>query len=81
MPIEYLEVGVEADVDARGMYGVADTSPGYTGLRFRVTIQSPAPETEIRRVLDEADAHSPVLDDFRRPLSVEREVEILASTS
>lgn len=81
VPIEHLEVEVEADVDARGMHGVADMPPGYKALRYRVTIQSPAPEEEIRRMLDEADAHSPVLDDFRRPLSVERDVNILASTS
>lgn len=32
-------------------------------------------------VLDEADAYSPVLDDFRRPLPVEREVKIVSSVT
>lgn len=81
VPIEHLEVEVEADVDARGMYGVADVPPGYAALRYRVTVQSPASEEDVRRVLDAADTHSPVLDDFRRPLAVEREVQISTTTS
>lgn len=80
VPIEHLEVEIESDVDARGMYGIADRPPGFTALRYRVIIYSPAPEDDIRRVLDEADAHSPVLDDFRRPLRIDREVQILTST-
>lgn len=77
VPIERLEVEVETDFDARGMLGVGEQPPGFSAIRYRVFIESPAPEADVRRVIDEADAHSPALDDFRRPLPVERELHIL----
>lgn len=80
VPIDNVEVEVEADIDARGMYGVGDRPPGYAALRYRVVIESPAPEADVQRVIDEADAHSPVLDDFCRPLPIERDVQIIPST-
>lgn len=80
VPIERLEVEVETDFDARGQLGVGDQPPGFEAIRYRVKIQSPASEDEIRRVLDAADAHSPVRDDFARAIPIERTVEIVPST-
>jgi uncharacterized OsmC-like protein len=79
VPIDSLEVEVETDGDARAQFGLADEPPGYRAVRCRVRVSSPAPEEEVLRVLDEADARSPVLDDFRRPLPVSREVSIVAA--
>jgi uncharacterized OsmC-like protein len=81
VPIEHVEVEVEADVDAQGMYGIDRRPPGYVGLRYRVAIRSPAPEADVLRVIDEADAHSPILDDFRRPIPVKRDVTMLTSAT
>lgn len=78
VPIEKLEVDVESDADAAGQYGVADVPAGFSALRYHVTIQSPASESEIIRVLDEADAHSPVRSDFSRAIPIERDVRIVA---
>lgn len=80
VPIDHLEVEVECDVDARPMYGIVDRPAGFVAMRYRVKIQSPATEEEILQVLDAADARSPVLDDFRRPIPVEREVIWLSKT-
>lgn len=76
VPIDSLEVEVEADVDARGTFGIDDVSPEYKALRYRVIIKSTASEEAIREVVEKADKHSPVLKNFTRPISVEREVEI-----
>lgn len=76
VPINNLEVEVIGDVDARGAYGIDDVTPGYKALRYRVLIDSPAPEEAIREVIEKADAHSPVLESFKRPIPVDREVEI-----
>lgn len=75
--IENIEVEVEADVDARGAYGIDDVEPGYKGLRYKVYIDSPATEEEILNVIEQADEHSPVLMDFKKPVEVERELNIL----
>lgn len=76
VPLDHVEVEVESDFDARGMFGLTDQPPGYSALRYHVTIESPAPEADVRRVIDQADAHSPVLDDLRRPLPVDRKLTI-----
>ena len=77
--IDHLEVEVEADVDARGNYGVENAKPGYTGMRYTVMIDSPAPESEIQEMIKEADDHSPILANFKNPMKIEREVEIVRS--
>ena len=77
VPIDAIEVAVEADYDARGSYGLADVPPGYFEVRYRVHIESNAPEKDIQKVLDEADAHSPWIDVYKRPQNLKRTVEIV----
>ncbi len=79
VPISGLEIEVQADYDVRGEYGLADLPAGYQEVRYLVHIQSPASEAEILKLLDWADAHTPYLDVFRRPIRVRREVEIQAT--
>jgi uncharacterized OsmC-like protein len=80
VPIDSVEVTVEAGYDARGMFGVdGSVSPGWTSLRYTVKVESPADEARVREAIDRADSLSPLLDDFRRPLAVERVVQIAQS--
>ena len=75
--LDSIEVDVEADYDARGMFGLDDSiPPGWPAVRYKVRIESSAPEADVRRVLEYADAHSPLLDDFTRALPVARDVQI-----
>lgn len=74
IPIDDLEVEVETEFDAGGMFGVTDQPPGFVAVRYRVLISSPAPESEVRSFIERADRYCPTLDDFRRPLPVEREI-------
>lgn len=76
IPIEEIEVEVESEFDARGQFGITEDPPGFNELRYNVSIQSPASEDEIRKLIEKADAHSPVLDDFKRPIPVKRSVNI-----
>jgi uncharacterized OsmC-like protein len=71
-----LEVEVQADYDARGQYGVDGVRAGYREIRYVVKVSSDAPEGEILRMLDEADAHSPYLDVFTHAQAVRREVRL-----
>lgn len=71
-----LEVEVQADADARGMYGVDEMPAGYTEVRYLVSLVSPAPHEDIIRLLDTAEAHSPYVDVFRRPQALRRIVHI-----
>ncbi len=77
VPLTSVEVEVHADYDARGMFGIDSSVPaGWTGVRYIVTVESTAPEADVRRLLDYADSVSPLLDDFARALPVERELRI-----
>ena len=79
VPISSLEVEVEADYDTGALLGTSATPPGYREVRYVVTIESEASEADLRRVIDEADEHSPYLHIFMRPQAVRRTVRILTA--
>lgn len=76
IPIDSIEVEVESDFDASGQFGITDDPPGFKELRYTVSIESPASEDEIIKLINKADNHSPVLDDFKRPIPVNRKINI-----
>ena len=81
IPLDSVEVVVEADYDARGMFGVDESVPaGWTAVRYTTTISSPAPPERVRELVETADRHSPVLDDVRRALPVKGELRIQTAT-
>lgn len=75
--INLLEVVIEADYDDGAMFGVSDADPGYSQVRYIVTIESNASKEDILAMMDEADKHSPYLDVFRRAQDCVREVRIV----
>ncbi len=79
--IDRLNVEVDADHDARGLLGVDGTVPRFTEFRYRILVESPAPEDDVRRVLDAAAAHSPVHDSLQHALPIERQVQIEPSAA
>ena len=76
-----LEVEVQADYDSGGYHGVSTGPPGYRQVRYIVTVESDAAESETLRVLDAADAHCPYLDIFARAIDVRREVHVATRTA
>ncbi|HET9824948.1 MAG TPA: OsmC family protein [Chitinophagaceae bacterium] len=78
IPITMLEVEVQADYDDGALFGTANVFPGYSEVRYTITIESEAPEEDVLKMLDEADQHSPYLDVFSRAQHCKREVRIAA---
>jgi uncharacterized OsmC-like protein len=76
VPISGIEVEVQADFDDGALFGVSDEPPGYSEVRYLVTVTTDAAEPDVLRVLDEADVHSPYLDVFRRAQRCTRSVRI-----
>lgn len=70
-----LEVEVQADYDDGAVFGVNDQPPGYSEVRWIVRFSCAAPESDVLALLDDADAHSPYLDVFRRAQRCTRKVE------
>ena len=74
--IDALEVEIQADYDDGALFGVSDTAPGYTEVRYAVRIDSSADEDAILHMVDQAERHSPYLDVFRRAQVCRRSVQI-----
>lgn len=71
VPIDAIDIDLEADVDARGMLGHdKSVRNGVTDIRYTVTIQSPAPEDKVRRCKETIDRKSPVRDTLANPVSI-----------
>lgn len=73
--LDNLEVEVQADYDDGALFGVNDRPPGYSEVRWIVRFSSPQPESDVIAILDDADAHSPYLDVFRRAHTCKRTIE------
>ncbi len=78
VPVNSLEVEIQADYDDGALFGTSDADPGYLEIRYSITIESEAPEEKILHMLDEADRHSPYLDVFSRAQKCLREVHIVS---
>lgn len=76
IPIESLEIEIQADYDSRGYHGVDNVTPGYEQVRYIVFVKSPAPQEKIMEWLDAADAHCDFLFVFAKPQDVRREVRL-----
>ncbi|HEU4758732.1 MAG TPA: OsmC family protein [Dehalococcoidia bacterium] len=77
IPLDSVEVVVEADYDAVGMFGVDDSvSPGWGAVRYTAKISSPAPAEQVRELVAYADRYSPVLDIIRRAIPVTGALQI-----
>ena len=63
VPIDSVAVTLEGDLDLRGFFAVDDdVRPGFVDIRGTVTIESPAPRSELVRLKEHVDAHCPVFD-------------------
>ena len=77
VPVTSLDVEIHAAYDVRGELGVDDAvRPGYSAIRYVVTVETDAPEEDVMRMLDVADRHSSWLDDIANPVPVAREVRL-----
>jgi uncharacterized OsmC-like protein len=73
VPVDAVEVDVQADFDARGELGMGPDIPaGYSEIRYAVAIDSPAPRHLQDEVLELALRHSPYLDVFGRAIAIRR---------
>lgn len=76
IPVNKVEVHIEADTDFSSLFGVPGVAVGYSEFRYRIRIESDAAEAQVLAVIEEADARSPVLDSFRRAQKLVRSVTV-----
>jgi uncharacterized OsmC-like protein len=76
VPLDGVEVEVQADFDARGELGMGGVSPGYSEVRYVVSIESPASHDELQRLIALAEGTSPYLDVFGRAIALKRALRV-----
>lgn len=77
VPVDGIEVDLETDYDARGVYGVDDNvSPDYKEARYTVTMRTTAPRDDIDRVVEEAERHCTFLHVWQQPQKTVREIRV-----
>ena len=75
VPIEAVQVEVQADFDARGELGMDDSiPPGYQEVRYVIAIDSPASVDQVAELVELADRYSPYVDVFARGQTMKRTV-------
>jgi uncharacterized OsmC-like protein len=81
IPLDGVAVALEGDLDLRGFFAVDPAiRPGFTAIRGRVTLDSPAPPEELARLKEHVDAHCPVLDLLTTPTPLALELATTPST-
>lgn len=75
IPLESVQVRLQAAMDLRGLYAAADqVRAGFGQVAATVQISSPADIYEIERLRVTVERHSPVLDLVRNPTPVKIEL-------
>lgn len=64
VPIDELEVEVTTELDGRGMLGLADVPRGFRFVSVTAWVRSPAPRTNLERVLARARRLNPRLNEM-----------------
>ena len=71
VPLDGLDIDLEADIDLRGVFGHdKSVRNGFSAVRYTVTVHSPADEAKVRRCKETIDRKSPVLDAVTKPVNV-----------
>ncbi len=76
VPVDAVEVEVQADFDARGELGMGDVPAGYREVRYTVSIDSVAPRQALDELLDLAERHSPYVHVFGRATPMRRTLRL-----
>jgi uncharacterized OsmC-like protein len=75
-----IEVQMEGDIDISAVWGVGDTPDGkvlgITEVRCNVTLAGDADDATLKEIHDSAIAWSPVVNTFRRPVTVDSALSI-----
>ena len=76
IPLDSVSVKLEGSLDLRGFFAVKDgVRAGFNNVRGVVNLKSSAPASDLAKLKEVVDAHCPVLDILRDPVSVELKLQ------
>ena len=77
MQIDYVDVQLEADVDARGEMGVDDDiAPGFLVTRLIISVRTNAPKEDVEKVITRSLKYSPLFDIYSNPQNIALTLDI-----
>jgi len=73
--LDKVDIDIDGDIDLRGFFGIDDKiRAGFNAVRIRVNLSGPESPARYKELAAAVDAHCPVLDLFRNPVPVQREL-------
>lgn len=72
--INSFNIETEGDIDVRGYFGIEGARPGFSNIRYRINVDSDAPEEELKDVLRAAEETSPMFDNVSRGVPIQSEL-------
>ncbi|OED36131.1 hypothetical protein AB833_28320 [Chromatiales bacterium (ex Bugula neritina AB1)] len=82
IPLESIAVKVTGVSDAKGFFSLDEETPaGFSEIYGTIAIESEASDDDIERLRQAVNRHCPVLDDIRRPVSVDLKIERVQAAS
>jgi len=80
IPLDHVEVTLEADADARGILGLSDTiAPGFTALRVAIEVRSPAPAAEVEAAIADSLRYSPIWDAVGNAQTIAHDIRVFGA--
>ena len=77
IPLNSVKVNVKGNLDLRGLFGMDETVPaGFTDITFETTLDSPADNASLLKLVEAAESNCPVLDMLTRQVPVNGTVSI-----
>jgi uncharacterized OsmC-like protein len=75
--LDACKVEVTADLDLKGLMGMDDdVPPGLLAMDYYVHLKSPAPDEELKKLIDMVERQCPLLDTLTRGIEVNGKVNI-----
>jgi uncharacterized OsmC-like protein len=79
LPINAIDVEVEAPYDDRGSFSMDDIPPGFQGFHLKIDVESPASEEKLRAIIDRAFEISSWFHVFTHAQKVTADVSVTAT--
>lgn len=76
VPVSEIAVDLTMEWDNRGIFGMDGASAGPEGIQLQIELTSSAPETELRKVVDEGLKNDPWLVALQKPHEVDIDTQI-----
>lgn len=81
VPLDSVNVDLEMDWDDRGIFGTDGSPPDPVATRMTISVQSPAPEATVQKIIETGLRNDPFLQMALKPQKIEQTINIAQSST